>query len=86
MDNTPLNEEATIEELEAALPEEAVEIVNAQAAAVISRNKMINKRFYGRKERKAWLRMNRKSKVEAIEHGHSKIMALINHGIQRTKG
>jgi len=81
--STDNEDSKSIEELEAELPEEAVEMVNAQAAAVISRTKRTNKRFYGKKNREAWIKMNRPAKIEAIEHGHAKILALVAHGNKR---
>jgi len=53
---------------------EAVE----KMAGPIIRQAIANKKFKGRRNRKAWMRMNRPHKIDAMEKGASKIYALLD--------
>lgn len=73
----------TAEELDAELSPEAVTLVDTMAQSTIeqfNRNKDIEKQrkisFYGKRNRRAWDRMNRQSQIDKANRGVEKIEAL----------
>lgn len=67
----------TIEELEAAMPQAAIDLANANAEKVVLATKKAERKF-NRRNRTAWNRMNRKSRTEKIERNMEKILNLVS--------
>lgn len=64
----------TLEELEARLPQAAIDLANENAANVVARKKKEARKFNGRRNRDAWNRMNRPVKLKKIEDNMERIL------------
>ena len=66
----------SVEELEASMGPEAISMVSGMANKIIKANKKRGRKFYSR-NRRAWDRMNRPSKLHRIEQGLQRMYNLI---------
>lgn len=64
----------SIEELEARLPQAAIDLANENAERVDKAAKKKLRKFNGRRNRNVWNRMNRPSKVAKIEDNMERIL------------
>ena len=69
--------EETIEELEARLPQAAIDLANENAAKVFLRKQQESRKFNSR-NRDAWKRMNRKSKMDKINANMERSLNFFN--------
>ena len=76
IENTDRGDE-TIEELEERLPQAAIDMANRNAENVVKRKAKEAKRFNSR-NRSAWDRMNRPSKLKKIEENMERILNFCN--------
>ena len=67
----------TLEELEARMPQAAIDLANSNAEAVVRRKSKESRRFNSR-NRDAWNRMNRPAKLETIEANMERILNFCN--------
>lgn len=75
--------EKTKEELERDVPEATRKLIDDMAEKVAKdakKAKRAKQAFYGKRNRRAWIRMNRPARTESVDRGHAKIFALLKRG------
>ena len=69
--------EETIEQLEARLPQAAVDLANENAEKIVLRKKKEKRQFEGKRNRGAWNRMNNPVRLKKIEANLQRMYNLI---------